>query len=283
MPAVALVPHRSRPFAAELAVRTAGWLESRGHEVRVPDEEGRLLGLTGYCWPGEKLGQGLDLAVSLGGDGTMLHTVDLVAESGAAVLGVNVGNLGYLTEVEPDGLEVALERFFAGDCELQARMTLAVEVRGGHGGVVRTALNEAVIQKTSSGHTVHLAIAVNDEPFFTCAADGFIIATPTGSTAYNFSARGPIVSPRQRAIVLTPVSPHTLFDRSLVLNADDTVQLEVLEHRPAELVVDGCELGELAPGQVVVCSAGPHDARFVTFGGRDFHQILKTKFGLADR
>jgi len=279
---VALVPHRSRPFAADLARRTVTWLEARGHEVRVPEEESRLLGLSGYGWPTETLGQGLDLAVSLGGDGTMLHTVDLVAESGAAVLGVNVGNLGYLTEIEPDGLEAALERFFAGDCELQNRMTLAVEVRG-QGGGVRTALNEAVIQKTSSGHTVHLAIAVNDEPFFTCAADGFIIATPTGSTAYNFSARGPIVSPRQRAIVLTPVSPHTLFDRSLVLNADDTVQLEVLEHRPAELVVDGCQLGELAPGQVVFCSAGRHDARFVTFGGRDFHQILKAKFGLADR
>lgn len=283
MAAIALVPHRSRPFAVELARRTAIWLEARGHEVRVPEEEGRLLGLTDYCWPGDKLGAGLDLAVSLGGDGTMLRTVDLVAESGAAVLGVNVGNLGYLTEIEPDALEGALERFFSGDCELQSRMTLAVEVRGSTGGGVRTALNEAVIQKTSSGHTVRVGVAVNDEPFFTCAADGLIIATPTGSTAYNFSARGPILSPRQRAIVLTPVSPHSLFDRSLVFNADDTIQLEVLDHRPAELVVDGCELGQLEPGQAVVCSAGAHDARFVTFGGRDFHQILKVKFRLTDR
>jgi NAD+ kinase len=283
VPAVALVPHRSRPLAADLARRTMAWLEARGHEVRVPEEEGRLLGFTGHCWPSDKLAEGLDLAVSLGGDGTILRTVDLVAHSGAAVLGVNVGNLGYLTEVEPAGLETALERFFGGDCQLQARMTLSVEVRGRHGGFARSALNEAVLQKTSSGHTVRVAIAVNDEPFFTCAADGFIIATPTGSTAYNFSARGPIVSPRQRAIVLTPVSPHTLFDRSLVLNADDSVQLEVLEHRPAELVVDGCDLGELAAGHVVVCSAGDHEARFVTFGGRDFHQILKAKFGLADR
>lgn len=282
MPAVAIVPHHFRPQAAELARRAIAWLEVRGHEVRVPEEEGRLLGFTGQCCPNEKLGDGLDLAVSLGGDGTMLRTVDLVAESGAAVLGVNVGNLGYLTEVEPAGLETALERFFAGDCRLEARMTLSVEVTGCEVRSVRTALNEAVLQKTSTGHTVRLAISVNEEPFLTCAADGFIIATPTGSTAYNFSARGPIVSPRQRAIVLTPVSPHTLFDRSLVLNADDSVQLEVLEHRPAELVVDGSNFGELAPGQVVVCSAAEHDARFVTFGGRDFHQILKTKFGLAD-
>lgn len=283
MAAVAIVPHQFRPQAAELARRTMTWLLDRGHEVRVPEEEGRILGFLDHCWPTEKLGEGLDLAVSLGGDGTMLRTVDLVAHCGTAVLGVNVGHLGYLTEVEPVGLETALERFFLGDCELQARMTLCVEVRRAAGGFARTALNEAVLEKTSSGHTVRLAIAVNEEPFFTCAADGFIIATPTGSTAYNFSARGPIVSPRQRAIVLTPVSPHTLFDRSLVLSADDSVQLEVLEHRPAELVVDGFNLGDLAPGDVVVCSAGRHDARFVTFGGRDFHQILKAKFGLADR
>lgn len=282
MPAVALVPHQFRPQALDLARRAISWLQARGHEVRLPEEEGQLLGLDGYCWPPEKLVEGLELAVSLGGDGTMLHTVELVADAGVPVLGVNVGNLGYLTEVEPAGLETALERFFAGNCQVQARMTLAVQVKAGDGGVTRTALNEAVLQKTASGHTVRLAIRVNGEPFFTCAADGFIVATPTGSTAYNFSARGPIVSPRQRAIVLTPVSPHSLFDRSLVLNADDRVDLEVLEHRPAELVVDGADLGLLTPGQVVTCSAGSHDACFVTFGGRDFHQVLKDKFGLVD-
>lgn len=283
MPAVALVPHQFRPQALDLARRAISWLQAHGHEVRLPEKEGQLLGLEGYCWPPEKLVEGLELAVSLGGDGTMLHTVELVADAGVPVLGVNVGNLGYLTEVEPSGLEGALERFFAGDCQLQARMTLAVEVRGPDGADLgRTALNEAVLQKTASGHTVRLAVAVNGEHFFTCAADGFIIATPTGSTAYNFSARGPIVSPRQRAIVLTPVSPHTLFDRSLVLNGDDSVQVEVLEHRPAELVVDGVNRGTLGPGDVVTCTAATHDACFVRFGGRDFHQVLKDKFGLAD-
>ncbi|HUR23034.1 MAG TPA: NAD(+)/NADH kinase [Acidimicrobiales bacterium] len=282
MPAVVIVPHQFRPQALELAERAIAWLESRGHEVRIPEQEGQLLGLGAHCRPTGKLLGGLELAVSLGGDGTMLHTVDLVADAGVPVLGVNVGNLGYLTEVEPADLESSLGRFFAGNCRLQARMTLAVQVSGPDGGFSRTALNEAVLQKTTSGHTVRLAISVNGQPFFTCAADGFIIATPTGSTAYNFSARGPIVSPRHRAIVLTPVSPHTLFDRSLVLNADDSVQLEVLHHRSAELVVDGTNLGLQAPGHVVTCSAGAHDARFVTFGGRDFHQVLKDKFGLAD-
>ena len=149
-----------------------------------------------------------------------------------------------------------------------------------------TALNEAVLEKTASGHTIQVAIRINDHPFTTAAADGMIVATPTGSTAYNFSARGPIVSPLHRALVLTPVSPHMLFDRSLVLDPGEAVELEVLEGRPAILVVDGRTLATLAPGDKVVCREAKHDARFVAFDGpegRDFHQILKAKFGLTDR
>jgi NAD+ kinase len=163
-------------------------------------------------------------------------------------------------------------------------MMLHVSVQCGQDQAVQaTALNEAVLEKTASGHTVQVAIRINDRAFTTAAADGMIVATPTGSTAYNFSARGPIVSPLHRAIVLTPVAPHMLFDRTLVLDPEETVELEVLEGRPAILVVDGRNLGTLAPGDRVVCRAAKHDARFVTFDGRDFHQILKAKFKLADR
>ena len=108
-------------------------------------------------------------------------------------------------------------------------------------------------------------------------------ATPTGSTAYNLSARGPIVSPRARVQILTPVAPHMLFDRSLVLDADETVRFVVRDDRSVVLTSDGLELGELSGGDTVSCTGGLHPARIVTFGPRDFHQILKTKFGLADR
>jgi NAD+ kinase len=148
---------------------------------------------------------------------------------------------------------------------------------------VRHALNEAVLEKTLSGHTVRLAVAINDRPFTTYAADGLIVATPTGSTAYNLSARGPIVTPHYRALVITPVSAHMLFDRSLVLGPDETITIEVLAGPPAALVVDGRELACLTEGDVITCRAGAYDARLVTFGGHDFHAILKRKFGLADR
>jgi NAD+ kinase len=110
-----------------------------------------------------------------------------------------------------------------------------------------------------------------------------IVATPTGSTAYSLSARGPIVSPRHRCLLLTPVSPHMLFDRSLVFDPDEELRFRVEDERSVVLTLDGLERGELDAGDVVTCTGGPRPARVVTFGPRDFHQILKAKFGLADR
>jgi NAD+ kinase len=145
------------------------------------------------------------------------------------------------------------------------------------------AFNEAVLEKTPMGHTVRLSVSVDDEFFTTYAADGLIVATPTGSTAYAFSARGPIVEPTHRALLLTPVSPHMLFDRTLVLDPEASLRLTVQGHRAATLSVDGRNLGELGEDDAIVCTAASRSARLVTFGARDFLQILKTKFGLNDR
>ncbi|HUS61783.1 MAG TPA: hypothetical protein VMY34_06270, partial [Acidimicrobiales bacterium] len=129
-----------------------------------------------------------------------------------------------------------------------------------------------------------LAVGIGDEPFTTFAADGMIVATPTGSTAYNLSARGPIVSPQHRALIVTPVAPHMLFDRSLVLDPDELITLEVLDGRPAAVAIDGRPgIGPLTAGDTVTCRAGERDALLVTFTERHFHRILKAKFKLADR
>jgi NAD+ kinase len=281
---VGLVPHRDRPVAHELARNAAEWLQARGLSVRVPVDMAEPAGLASLGVPTDEFARGLDLAISLGGDGTMLRTVDLVYECGAAVLGVNVGQLGYLTEVEPDGLDRALEHLLAGDYAVDERMVLEVTVssRGPADGRW-WALNEAVLDKGRSSRLVRLAVAINGTFFTRYAADGVIVATPTGSTAYSFSARGPIVSPRHRCVVLTPVSPHMLFDRSLVLDADEELRFTVDEPRGVLLTLDGVELGVVDLGDTVTCTGGPKPARIVTFGTRDFHQLLKAKFGLADR
>ena len=167
-----------------------------------------------------------DLVVCLGGDGTMLRAVGLLDGAPVPLLGVNVGVLGYLTEIEPPGLTDALERFVAGpqagEWWLDERMMLGVTVEGV--GSWR-ALNEAVVEKQESGHTVRLLARIAGAPFTSYAADGLIVATPTGSTAYSLSARGPVVSPKHRAMLLTPVSPHMLFD-------DEHRQLHRRRRRP---------------------------------------------------
>ena len=284
MAVVGMVLHHQRAQAAELAQLATSWLLERGHQVRIPLPDATIAGLVAHGCTDDELATGLDLAVSLGGDGTMLRTVDLVAGAGVPILGVNVGQMGYLTAIEPGGTLTALERFLSGQLTIEERMLLAVVVERSDGArEPHLAFNEAVLEKTPMGHTVRLVVEVDSEFFTTYAADGLIVATPTGSTAYAFSARGPIVAPTHRALLLTPVSPHQLFDRTLVLEPTASLRLGVQGHRAATLSVDGRNLGELGEGDSIVCTAAERSARLVTFGPRDFLQILKTKFGLEDR
>lgn len=287
MAEVGLVVHHERPAAKALARRALDWLTSRGHRVRLPPGDAEVIGRPDLAREGDALTGGLELGVILGGDGTVLRSVELLSPARVPLLGVNVGQLGYLTEVEPAELEMSLAAYMAGEHRVEQRMLLAVDVqaRGGGCGSSETqhALNELVVEKTPTGHTVRMAVSFDGEFFTRYAADGLIVATPTGSTAYSFSVRGPIVAPTHRATLLTPVSAHMLFDRSLVLEPDTEIRLEVCGHRPATVSVDGRNLGTLAEGDVIVCKASDRVARFVRFGRRDFHRILKTKFGLNDR
>jgi NAD+ kinase len=278
MATIGFVVHTHRDAALLLAKQTSEWLAEAGHRAELHS--------TGLAPDHRVEPTGWDLAVSLGGDGTMLRTVDLVCKEDLPVLGVNLGRLGYLTVVEPAGLRKALERFLAGDYQVEPRMTLDVSFEVEPGGTPapgRSALNDVVLQRTEVGHTMHTEVSVNAEPFLTFASDSLILATPTGSTAYNLSARGPIVSPRARVQVLTPVAPHMLFDRSLVLDANEVVSITVAGERPVDVVVDGWRSATLSPGQSVHCREGRKDALLVTFGERDFHRILKSKFDLKDR
>ena len=271
--------HGQRDGAMALAKETADWLSEQGHTAKFLDAgAGR----------NRDAPMPLDLAVSLGGDGTMLRTVDLVSPHEVPVLGVNLGHLGYLTAVEPNDLRDALRRFLAGDFQVESRMTLDVSVTDERNGGVYTtvhgsALNDVVLQRTSPGRTMRTEVSVNGVSFLQFASDSLILATPTGSTAYNLSARGPIVSPLAQVQILTPVAPHMLFDRSLVLDADEAVSIVTIGEQSADVVVDGWLTTTLEPGQKLHSRRCAKDARLVTFGERNFHRILKSKFNLADR
>jgi NAD+ kinase len=282
MSSFGLVLHRGR--AAELALGTIDWLAERGHEVRLEAADAIAFGRPQLGVEADKLAVGLDVMLSFGGDGTMLRAVELAAAEDVPVLGVNLGQLGYLTEVEPAGVRMALKRFLAGAYTLEERMRIEVWVHRRDGEPERfEALNEAVVEKSQMGRTVRLEVELDGRPFTSYVCDGLLLATPTGSTAYAFSVRGPIIDPRHRAVLMAPVAAHMLFDRSLVLQPDCQIRVTVGGDRAAGVSVDGRAGESLQPGDVVQCTGSSRPARIVTFGGHDFHAVLREKFGLSER
>ncbi|MFN5841095.1 MAG: NAD(+)/NADH kinase, partial [Acidimicrobiaceae bacterium] len=230
----------------------------------------------------------VDVLVSVGGDGTMLRAVRSLNGAAIPIIGVNLGMLGYLANVEQESILDALNAWHTGTeggaFEYDDRMLLEVSIwTNGARKANILALNEVVIEKKEAGHTVRLGVDIDRAPFTTYAADGLIIATPTGSTAYSMSARGPILSPRLRAVLVTPVSPHMLFDRSMVLDPSEPVRVEVLGHREVNVATDGGLVHSLKPGDIVEVRAAKEVARFMRFEEQRFHHVLKSKFGLNDR
>ncbi len=284
MAVIGLIVHQGRPEAAATSRDLSMWLMGEGHQVRMPPEEAAAVSCPDLACGPDRFAPGLDAVVTLGGDGSILRAVELVGESGVPILGVNFGRMAYLTEVAPEDARSAIDQVLAGDHGVEERMLLTVEFGDpGPGRRRHVALNEAVVERPAASYALRLGVALNGEQFTTYAADGLIVSTPTGSTAYSLSAGGPVIDPTHRALLLTPVSPHMLFDRSMVVAADTELRLEVLTDRGAVLSVDGRRLAELDQNDAVVCSASPHPARLVTFESRRFHQVLKAKFGVNDR
>lgn len=281
---IALVFHRHRPPAQAVAADIIEWCAE--HDVVAmlfPGDAAALRSAAAVVDIAEDF-RDASLVVSIGGDGTMLRAIHSVAGARVPVVGVNVGYLGYLTRVEPDQVLEVLDKWLPqarlGNVQVDERMM--IEVR--HGGAAPSyALNEVVLEKQESGHTVRLSVAIGDANFTTYVADGLILATPTGSTAYAMSARGPILSPQLRAVLITPVSPHMLFDRSLVLDPTEEIRITVEGLRGVNVVIDGNPLQSLEPGDHVLVRASESSAHFLRVEDRPFHQILRHKFGLADR
>lgn len=285
MSRIGLAVHRFRPDALELARVISRWAVE--HDcVAVIDEADALV----IDAPEALIGDisTTDVLVSIGGDGTMLRAVRALSGAPVPIIGVNLGLLGYLATVEQEAVVDALAAWKSGTIGTQFdyddRMLVEVALWSQGARLANLlALNEVVIEKKDAGHTVRLGVDIDKAPFTTYAADGLIIATPTGSTAYSMSARGPILSPRLRALLVTPVSPHMLFDRSMVLDPSETIRIEVLGHRSVSVAIDGALVHTLSPGDVIEIKAAEEVARFIRFEERRFHQILKTKFGLNDR
>lgn len=227
----------------------------------------------------------MDLLLTLGGDGTLLRGARMVAPLGIPVLGINFGHLGFLTSVAPDELQSALAAVVAGDILLDERMVLRAQDVAPDGTVRGTylALNDVVLHRGGVARVIRLAMYAHDEEVGDYSADGLILATPTGSTAYSLSAGGPIVSPAVDCILATPICPHTLAVRPLILPADERVVVEVLSpQEPIILTIDGQQGAILAPGDRVVVECAPLPLRLVRFPGHTFFSTLRRKLRWGD-
>ena len=281
---VGVVVHPGRPTALELAKELAGWAEEHGVELRGLTAECACFGEGVTCVEPAEFAPGLDLVVSLGGDGTLLRALGLVLTAEVPVLGVNAGRLGFLAEVESRDLADALDAVLTGRYQVERRTTLSAKVLvDGRAVAEDLAINDVVLEKGVRERLAAVAVRLGDGGLFArYVADGVMVASPTGSTAYSFSAGGPIVSPRLDALLLTPIAPHMVFNRSLVLHPDEAVRLEVLPDNPLIVAIDGRAVRELPPGSVVEVRRGRHDALLVRVGRADFYRLVRSKFRLAD-
>jgi NAD+ kinase len=276
--AFGFVVHPGRSEAAEAAGRLRSWVGEQGITTR--DFDGAD---TEDDARARAFAEGLELVVSVGGDGTFLRAAHVASRTGVPVLGVKVGRMGFLTEVEPADAPAVLERVIEGSARIEERLAVVAESDGAAVFPPQWALNEMIVEKTARHRLIRLAVYVGNVYVTTFSADGVIVATPTGSTAYSFSAGGPIVSPDVACIVVTPVAAHMVFDRSLVLSADEHVRLEVVGEEPGLLSADGRGSLELPVGGSVGIGRAANPARLVR---RDdapaFHALVRDKFDLPE-
>ncbi|MDH6143433.1 MULTISPECIES: NAD(+)/NADH kinase [Kitasatospora] len=274
---VGLVLHPERTCAPTVEAVTR-WSRARGTKVLGLAAEVGRIGCEAIPVEAEEMVTSADLMISLGGDGTMLRAMRLATGGHAPVLGVNVGRLGFLAEVDIPELPAALDAIDAHRFTVEDRSG----VHARFGAAQETALNDVVLLRSPGHKSAAVAVRVQGEPFVAYTADAVVVATPTGSTAYSFSAGGPIVSPNAEGLLITPVAPHAAFNRSVFLSSGERLALEVLPHS-GDLAVeaDGRLVGHISPGGVVEVTMLPAAARVVRLGQTTFYQRAQRKLRLT--
>ncbi|MFT3798708.1 NAD kinase [Microbacterium sp.] len=286
---ILVVAHAGRENTVTAARRVIADLTAAGARAVLPaDEEGLVAALAdlgsiavlGADVPVDRI----ELAIVLGGDGTILRAAELVRDGTAPILGINMGHVGFLAEIEADVIDDAMRRVIDRDYQVEERMTLAVRVKDAAGTTIYDtwALNEATVEKASRERMMEVVIEVDGRPLSSFGCDGVVVSTPTGSTAYNFSAGGPVIWPTVEAIAVVPLSAHALFARPLVVGPEATVAIEVLARTDGTGILwcDGRRSHDLPPGARVVVGRAPQPVRLARLHPAPFTDRLVRKFQL---
>lgn len=286
MQVIGLVPNPQKPDSVRLAAELADWLVDRGLTVVIPEEEAVSAGKAEMAATEDRIASA-DFVLVLGGDGTMLRWGRIAAPKGTPMMGVNFGQYGFITEIHPADVIPALERVLGGDYAVSERVMLkATVIREGQLIGTYYALNDAVVSKGPFARMLGLHTYVNDKFIVTYTADGIIVSSPTGSTAYSLSAGGPVVHPDVSALIVTPISPHTMNARSLVIPDHETVQIVGecgIEPSAMMLTVDG-QLGEtLVCNDRVEIGKAEFKARLVQIEPKSFYNKLQKRLRWGER
>jgi NAD+ kinase len=280
---VLLAVHARRPHALDVARDLGQRLLAAGIGVRVLAEEADAVAIAGsQTVGGDSPAAGAELVLALGGDGTLLRAAELARPAATPLLGVNLGHVGFLAEADPMSLDLTASKILAGEYDVEERLALDVSVfRGGEVVIRDWALNDVSVEKAAREHMVNVLLEIDGRPLSRWGCDGIVCATPTGSTAYAFSAGGPVVWPEVQAVLVVPISAHALFARPLVVSPASTVAIELAE-MPATAVLfcDGRRSHTVEPGDrlEVVRSAAP--VRLVRLRSAPFTDRLVDKFQL---
>ncbi|MEE8564282.1 MAG: NAD(+)/NADH kinase, partial [Atribacterota bacterium] len=264
---VGLIMNYKKEKTRETACRIIDWLNSKKIKVYVEGNKGKEIGKEELNCPTEKFLKNVDLIISLGGDGTLLRAARLVAAEDIPVFGVNLGGLGFLTQIGIDDLEKSLEKLYRERYFLDERMMLNCIVKRREEEIKKfTALNDVVIGKGAFARIISLATYVNNDYVITYSADGLVVSTSTGSTAYSLSAGGPIVNPSINSIMLTPICPHTLSARPFIIGENDQVKIKLESSEEKVMVtIDGQEGFVLKSKDEVIIKKSDHKAQLITF------------------
>lgn len=277
---VGVILRPSSPSLKEFFFQVRSLFEREGIEVMLDSISGGMIGIYGCDF--QRLCSESDMLVSIGGDGTLISVVRRSYPYGKPILGINMGRLGFLTDVRQDEVEAFVQKLKAGEYRIDSRLMLEGELSSPKGTQRFFAFNEAIVTRRPISGMIHVKASIGEEPFNTYFGDGLIVATPTGSTAYNISAGGPVVYPYSKNMILTPICAHSLTQRPLVLPSEFEVELEMLEGEFANIVVDGQEIMDFGYGDRLRLKVAERPALLVHKKEHNYFQVLREKFSWGD-
>ncbi len=283
MQRIGIFAKKNQPDAVALAQKLENWLSGRGVTVLCEEDLAGKMGVPGK--PSAEIPPNCDMLIVLGGDGTLISVARAVGSLETPILGVNLGSLGFLTEITTDELFPVLEQILAGNYQMSERLMLNVLVTRDCKLVEKhLVLNDVVINKGALARIIDMKVWVKESYLTTFKADGLIISSPTGSTAYNMAAGGPIINPGSECLVITPICPHMLTNRPMIVSADSSIRVEVMfQDENVFLTADGQVGTSLQAGDIVEVQQAPNRTRLILSPEKDYFEILRTKLRWGER